>query len=230
MTIFAIIPAAGLGKRFGAQKQFLELAGKPILIHTLLAFEHSPAIDGVCVVVPKAEIENVRGMVAKYDLKKISLIVAGGKERQDSVRLGFQSLSPCDFVIVHDGVRPLITPDLIQKVLSAAETYEAAIAALPVKETIKRADAKGSVKITIDRDRLWSIQTPQAFRHKIFKKAVEKSLKDGFLGTDESSLVERLGKKVKMVEGDPYNIKVTRPEDLKLAEIYLGLRKSCASD
>jgi 2-C-methyl-D-erythritol 4-phosphate cytidylyltransferase len=227
-TVFAIIPAAGLGKRFGAQKQFLELAGKPLLIQTLSAFEKTVGIHGVCVVVPESEISSVRKMVADHALRKVSFIVAGGKERQDSVRLGFQTLPVCDVVVVHDGVRPLVTSELIQKMIDAASAFGAAIAALPVKETTKRGDAENFVTDTVDRSSLWSVQTPQAFRYDVFKKAVEKSLQENFLGTDESMLVERAGGKVKMVEGSPYNIKVTLPEDLKIAEMYL--RTLCASD
>ncbi len=228
--VFAVIPAAGLGKRFGAQKQFLRLAGKPLLIQTLSAFENASEIDGVCVVAPEAEIAAVREMIASHALKKIVNVVAGGKERQDSVRLGFEALPVCDLVVVHDGVRPLVTADLIGKTIQAAKDFGGAIAALPVKETTKRGDSGHFVTETVDRSSLWSVQTPQAFRYGLFKEAVAKSLLENFLGTDESMLVERTGAQVKMVEGSPYNIKVTLPEDLKIAEMYLNLRTSCASD
>lgn len=224
MNTYAVIPAAGLGKRFGAQKQFLELAGKPVLIHTLQAFEETPSVTGICIAVPQAEIDSVREMVAKYGIKKVVKVVAGGKERQDSVRLGFEALPPCDVVVVHDGVRPLVTQAIIERTIQGAETVGGCVAALPIKETTKRVNADRSISETVDRESLWSIQTPQAFQAALFKKAVEKSVKDGFLGTDEAMLVERLGEKVQVVEGSPYNIKVTVPEDLKIAEAFLKLR------
>jgi 2-C-methyl-D-erythritol 4-phosphate cytidylyltransferase len=222
----AVIPAAGLGKRFGAQKQFLELSGKPVLVHTLTAFENSPSVTGVCVAVPGSEIASVQEMVRRYDLKKIIKVVAGGKERQDSVRLGFEAVGVCDIILVHDGVRPLVTPDIIEETISAALRFGGCVAAMPVKETTKRVDAEGVILETVDRRTLWSIQTPQAFRYDIFRRAVEKSVKDGFLGTDEAMLVERLGEKVKVVTGSPSNIKITSPEDLMIAETLLKLRES----
>ena len=224
MKAAAIIPAAGLGKRFGAKKQFLELAGKPVLVHTLIAFEQTPTVTAVCVAVPEAEISSVREMVERAHLKKVAKVVAGGKERQDSVRLGFEALPACDFVIVHDGVRPLVTRDIIERILDGAVRFGSCVAALPVKETTKRVGADHLILETIDRDSLWSVQTPQAFRTPIFRQAIEKSVRDGFLGTDESMLVERLGEKVQVVEGSPFNIKVTVPEDLKIAEAYLKMR------
>lgn len=224
MKAAAVIPAAGLGKRFGAQKQFLELAGKPVLIHTLQAFEETPDVTGICIAAPEAEIPSVKEMIAKFHIKKVLAIVAGGKERQDSVRLGFEALPPCDVVVVHDGVRPLVTREIIERTIRGAEKFGGCVAALPVKETTKRVGDDRTIIETIDRDTLWSIQTPQTFRASIFRRAVEKSVQDRFLGTDESMLVERLGEKVQVVEGSPYNIKVTVPEDLKIAEAYLKMR------
>ncbi len=224
MKAAAVIPAAGLGKRFGAQKQFLELAGKPLLIHTLQAFEESASVSAVCIAAPEAEIPAVREMIARFPIKKVWAIVAGGKERQDSVRLGFEALPPCDIVVVHDGVRPLVTSEIIERTIQGAEKTGGCVAALPVKETTKRVGADRLIVETVDRESLWSIQTPQAFRASIFRRAVEKSVQDRFLGTDESMLVERLGEKVQVVEGSPYNIKVTVPEDFKIAEAYLKMR------
>lgn len=221
MKAFAVIPAAGLGKRFGARKQFLELSGKPVLMHTLSAFERCPAISGVCVAVPQEEIPSVQDMIRQHGLKKVIKTIVGGRERQDSVRLGFQALPPCDIVIIHDGVRPLVTAEVIERTIRGAHEFGGCVAALPVKETMKRVKPDGTVVETIDRSDLWSIQTPQAFRYEIFRRAVEKSVAENFLGTDEAMLVERLGEKVKVVEGSPYNIKVTLPEDLKIAEGFL---------
>lgn len=221
----AIIPAAGLGKRFGAKKQFLLLEGKPILIHTLEAFERSPGIEAVCVAVPEAEIASVREMIAQYALKKPIQVVAGGRERQDSVRLGFEVIPACDIVVIHDGVRPLVTPEVIEKTIQGALEFGGCVAALPVKETTKRVSAEGFIQETVDRNDLWSVQTPQAFRYEIFKKAVQTSVQDGFLGTDEAMLVERITQKIKVVAGDPVNIKITSPEDLGVAESLLRLRQ-----
>ena len=224
MKAIAIIPAAGLGKRFGAEKQFLELSGRPVLVHTLQAFEDAPSVASVCVAVPKAEIDSVKKLSEKYRLKKVARVVAGGRERQDSVRLGFEAAGVCDIVLVHDGVRPLVTPEIIEKTVAGAAKFGGCVAALPMKETTKRVANDGVILETVDRGSLWSIQTPQAFRYEIFRRAVEKSVTDGFLGTDEAMLVERLGEKVQVVEGSPYNIKVTVPEDLKIAEAYLRMR------
>ncbi|HSA58353.1 MAG TPA: 2-C-methyl-D-erythritol 4-phosphate cytidylyltransferase [bacterium] len=224
MKTFAIIPAAGLGKRFGAKKQFLELAGTPVLVHTLRAFEETPSVQVVCVASPETEVEAVRSLATQFGLRKVLKVVPGGKERQDSVRLGFETAGVCDIVVVHDGVRPLVTPEIIQRTIDGAVECGGCIAALPVKETTKRTDPDGFVVDTVDRNGLWSVQTPQAFRHEIFRRAVEQSARDGFLGTDEAMLVERIGAKVKVVTGSPYNIKITTPEDLAIAEAFLKLR------
>lgn len=227
MRAIAIIPAAGLGKRFGAKKQFLSLSGKPVLIHTLQAFEDAPSIHEIYVAVPEAEIDSVRNLINDYNLQKIKQVVAGGKERQDSVRLGFQAFSQnpeaCDIIVVHDGVRPLVTTDLIERIIAEASVSGGCVAALPVKETTKRVQGDIIVE-TIDRSQLWSIQTPQAFRQEIFRRAVDQSVKEAFLGTDEAMLVERIGEKVKVVTSSPYNIKITTPEDLPIAEAFLKLR------
>jgi 2-C-methyl-D-erythritol 4-phosphate cytidylyltransferase len=224
MKAVAVIPAAGLGKRFGAKKQFLELAGRPVLIHALKAFEDSPSVAEICVAVPEPEIAAVRDLIARHNLKRPVQVVAGGKERQDSVRLGFQAARPQDIVLIHDGVRPLVTSELIEETIAGAAAFGGCVAALPVKETVKKVDAEGQIVETVDRGPLWSIQTPQAFRYDIFRRAVERSVQDGFLGTDESMLVERIGERVKVVTGSPYNIKITTPEDLKIAEALLSLR------
>jgi 2-C-methyl-D-erythritol 4-phosphate cytidylyltransferase len=224
MNATALIPAAGLGKRFGAKKQFLELAGRPVLVHTLRAFEESPSVAEICVAVPETEIDAAREMISRHGLKKPVQVVAGGKERQDSVRLAFESARPRDIVLVHDGVRPLVTPELIEETIAGAAAFGGCIAALPVKETVKKTDAEGQIVQTVDRASLWSVQTPQAFRHEIFRRAVERAGRDGFLGTDEAMLVEHLGEKVKVVTGSPYNIKITSPEDLRIAEAFLRMR------
>lgn len=134
---------------------------------------------------------------------------------------GFEALPPCDLVIVHDGVRPFPTAGMIEKTVSEAMNFGGCIVGVPVKETIKKVDAALSVKETVDRTTLWSIQTPQAFRYEILQKALTKAKEDRFIGTDEAMLVERIGVKVRVIEGSPYNIKITTPEDLKIAEAIL---------
>lgn len=222
---YAIIPAAGQGKRFGGAKQFQLLAGKPLFLHAVETFESSPLITGICLPVPEAEIEPVRKWIEKTSFKKILKIVPGGQERQDSVKKGFEAIPPSDLIIVHDGVRPLVTRDLIEKTIQGAQEFGGCVVGLPLKETTKRVDPKMFITETVDRNTLWSIQTPQAFRYEIFQKAIEKAEIDHFLVTDEAMLVERIGVKVKVIEGSPYNIKITTPEDLRIAESFLSFYK-----
>ncbi len=222
---YVIIPAAGQGRRFGALKQFQLLEKKPLLLYALEVFEGSPLIEGIHLMVPETELESTRGLVRENSLKKVKILV-GGRERQDSVRRGFESLPPCDLVMVHDGARPFITADIVQKSVETAKELGACIVGIPVRDTTKRADTDHCVKETLDRSILWSIQTPQTFRYDIFQKAIQKAEADQFLGTDESMLVERLGVSVRIIEGSPYNLKVTTPEDLKIAEVLLSVWRS----
>jgi 2-C-methyl-D-erythritol 4-phosphate cytidylyltransferase len=224
-TTYAIIPAAGQGRRFGSAKQFQLLAGKPLFLHAVETFESSPLIAGICLPVPETDIESVKAWIEKGSLKKILKIVPGGKERQDSVRKGFEAIPPCDLIIVHDGVRPLVTRELIEKTIRGAQECGSCVVGLPLKETTKRVNPEMFIRETVDRTTLWGIQTPQAFRYEIFQKALEKAQADRFLGTDEAMLVERIGVKIKVIEGSPYNIKITTPEDLRIAESLLSLYK-----
>lgn len=223
--VYAIIPAAGSGQRFGGRKQFQLLGGKPLFLYATETFLSSPLITGLCLTVPEDDIDSVKALTKGLSNKEI-LVVAGGRERQDSVRNGLEALPPCDIVVVHDGVRPFVTTEVIERTIKGITDsgFGGCVAGLPVKETTKRVDPDGIVRETIDRNGLWSIQTPQTFRREIFQKAVQKSKEDRFLGTDEAMLVERIGERVKMVLGTPYNIKVTTPEDLKIAEAFLKLR------
>lgn len=224
MNIQAIIPSAGQGRRFGALKQFLSLEGKPLLLYSLELFSRCPLIRGIGLVVPEPEIGRTK------DLLGISLggkvkIIAGGPTRQESVARGFFALEPSDLVIVHDGVRPLVSLSLVERVIAAAEKFGAAVPGLPVRETTKEVSDDNFVCKTVDRSPLWSIQTPQAFHHAILKKAIEQAQRDHFTGTDESMLVERIRVKVKVVEGEPENIKITQPEDLEMARRILTNRR-----
>ena len=226
MKISAIIPAAGQGTRMGSAipKQFLLLQGKPILHHTLRAFEASGQVDSVILVVPEKDSAAAKKeWLLGYDIVK--KIVVGGKERQDSVYNGFQALdADTDVVLVHDGVRPFVTGDMILRAIEAAKNFGAAITAILVNDTIKLADADGFVEKTVDRSGLWRVQTPQAFQYAVLNEAFQKAVQDSYYGTDEGSLLEYAGKKVKIIEGSEMNIKITRQEDLILGEAILNRR------
>lgn len=226
MKISAIIPAAGQGTRMGSSipKQFLLLQGKPILHHTLKAFESSGAVDSITLVVPENDFDAARKEWSK-DYQIVKNIVVGGKERQDSVYNGFKAIdSDTDVVLIHDGVRPFVDGDMIQRAIEAAQRYGAAITAIPVSDTIKQSDDEGFVARTVDRNGLWRIQTPQAFRYAVLNEAFQKAVKDSYYGTDEGSLLEYAGKKIKIIEGSEMNIKITRKEDLILGEAILNSR------
>jgi 2-C-methyl-D-erythritol 4-phosphate cytidylyltransferase len=240
MKVVVIIPAAGLGTRMTAvgttgkqkkappSKQFTELDGTPILIHTLRKF----AVDEVSeiwVALRKSEIAGFRARLeseAKDVLKKKVELVVGGERRQQSVENALNAISAAadDIVLVHDAVRPFVTTEIIQEVIEAAKKYGAAIAGLPAVDTVKQVErtANGAViKATIPRAGVVMAQTPQGFRFSVIKKAFDEASGDGFLGTDEASLVERSGNEVAVVMGSPRNIKITAPADMKLAEFYL---------
>lgn len=222
MSVIVLIPAAGLGRRMGAavNKQYLRLAGRPILAHTLACFDHHPLVDAIYVISPPAEISFCqKEVVRRYGFAKVREIVAGGAERQDSVRHGLLACgaNPDDIILIHDGVRPFFPAHRLGDLVESAKRTGACLAGVPVKDTIKEV-RQGMVSGTPDRSCLWQAQTPQAFRFEIIAKAHQQALADGFLGTDDASLVERLGLPVAMVEGDYRNIKITTPEDLVAAE------------
>lgn len=219
-TAAAIIPAAGSGSRMHLDhpKQFHLLAGAPMLIHTVRAFLLNPHIGRCVVVVPAHWLDATNALFAQYGLDRTSLAVtAGGRRRQDSVQAGLRLLDDAtDIVLVHDGARPLISQDLIDRCCLAARKHGAAIAAVPVKDTLKKATADHRVAATVDRRELWQAQTPQAVERLLLEKAYRQS--DGGDVTDEAALLEQAGIPVYLVEGSETNIKITRPEDLLLAE------------
>ena len=223
MKVGAIIPAAGRGKRIGASvpKQFLEIQGRPLLHHTLMVFASCKLIDYVVLVMPRADVDKMgEDWLNKYEI--VRKVVVGGEQRQDSVYNGFSSLEEgTDIVVVHDGVRPFTTPQMIIATVEAAQQHGAAITAIPVSDTVKQA-ADGFVKQTVSRDGLWRVQTPQAFQYGLLQQAFKKAKKDSYYGTDEGSLVEYLGERVKIVPGSELNIKITRKEDLVLGESLLS--------
>ncbi len=217
-----IIPAAGKGTRLGGveSKQFLELKGKPVLVHTLLRFQQCTEIDAIVVAVEPSYREKLMQLIHEYRLTKVFRIVDGGAERQNSVRNCLRILkeASADIVIVHDAVRPFVTLSTIRSVLEAVDITGAAIAGVRVKDTIKIADGKRIIRDTPEREQLWIAQTPQAFTCGLLARAFEEASKVNFIGTDDSSLVERLGVGVTIVEGDYNNIKITTPEDMQIAE------------
>jgi 2-C-methyl-D-erythritol 4-phosphate cytidylyltransferase len=220
----AIIAAAGQGTRMGGKraKQFLELAGIPIIIHTLQAFEACEAIQEIILVLPEADVRDFSAVARPYKLGKVRAVVSGGVTRASSVRLGLQAVNANDndIVVVHDGSRPLVTSAEITQTVRAAEVSGAAILVAPLVDTVKEV-RDGVVIRTIPRDQLRRALTPQCFRYEILRQAYEEVDELDASLTDESSLVERLGVAVTVVEGSSRNIKVTRPEDLIVAEALL---------
>ncbi len=224
MKTVAIIPAGGAGKRLGTDipKQYLEINTLPVLVHTLTVFQKSDIVQEIVLVVPEKDLLSFRRQfIEPYHLTKVSMVVPGGKERQDSVRHGLRSVEPpCDIVIVHDGVRPFVTAEMIARVVKAAEESGAASVGVKAKDTIKQTTETDVVIATLPRGNLWQTQTPQAFRYEILCRAYEQAAKDKYYGTDDASLVERIGVKVLMIAGSYENIKITTPEDLLMAKAF----------
>jgi 2-C-methyl-D-erythritol 4-phosphate cytidylyltransferase len=257
MKIVVIIPAAGLGTRMVSApaakkpvvkdpiarervsrdkdkktvptKQFAELQGTPILIHTLRKFASNPEVGEILVALRKSEIEPFRERLTRESpeiLKKKTVLLEGGENRQLSVAnaLAAVSASAEDIVLVHDAVRPLVTDEIIHQVIAAAEKYGAAIAGVPAVDTVKQVDRTAEaaiIKATIPREKIVLAQTPQGFRYDVLKKAFDEAMADGFTGTDEASLVERSGHQVAVVMGAVRNMKITTPADMELAEFFL---------
>jgi 2-C-methyl-D-erythritol 4-phosphate cytidylyltransferase len=224
---YAIVPAGGHGARMGSRrpKQYLRLGQAPILVATLKALARARSIGGIVVAVPEAHVAATRRLLARARVAKILDVVAGGADRQESVWRGLQRL-PGDarVVIVHDAVRPFITAELVERVRAAAAARGAATCGTPVRETVKRV-TDGAVEATIPRQGLWLTQTPQAFARDLLWEAHDKARRDGFAGTDDAVLVERLGMPVAMVAGLAQNLKITTPEDLRTARSWVRPRR-----
>ena len=225
MRVVALIPAAGRGRRMGSEKPkaILPLGGIPLLTHTLQRFEACSKVDEILALVPAGEFPLFTDEIfRRAGLKKVSRILAGGPERQDSVYLGLKAIEgKTDFVIIHDGARPFASPELIERALSETRRHKAVVVGVPVGDTIKEVSAQREVLRTVDRSRLWVIQTPQSFEYRLILEAHEKAREEGFYGTDDASLVERLGIPVKVIEGSRFNLKISTPEDLILGEALL---------
>jgi 2-C-methyl-D-erythritol 4-phosphate cytidylyltransferase len=222
-------PLAAAGKKSAPSKQFTELGGTPILIHTLRKFAAVPEVTEIWVALRQSEIAGFRARLeqdAPDVLRKKIEFVEGGEQRQQSVANALRAISASaeDIVLVHDAVRPLVAPEIIEEVLRAAEKHGAAIAGLPAVDTVKQVERKPEgavIHTTIPRASVVLAQTPQAFRYPLLKKAFDDATADGFLGTDEASLLERAGIPVAVVMGSPRNLKITAPADMELAEFYL---------
>ena len=231
MQVFAILPAAGLGTRMaGPQpKQFLALDGVPILIHSLRAFAGVPRVKAIYVAVRKTEVDRVQAQVAEYGFTDRVHVVEGGDTRQESVvhALNAVPAEDDDIVLVHDAVRPLIDAATIERTIEAVAEHGAAIVGMPAVDTIKQVErtAHGAlITATIPREFIVQAQTPQGFRFGLLRKAMSDAVEDGFVGTDEASVVERAGLPVAVVPGSQVNLKITQPGDLELAEFYLHHR------
>jgi 2-C-methyl-D-erythritol 4-phosphate cytidylyltransferase len=228
MKVSVILPAAGLGTRMGreksgvSRKQFMLLEGAPILIHTIRKFLRCPLVSEIVVALRQEDLDWARGLIHQEHPTRPVRLVEGGESRQESVEHALAALGPdTDLVAVHDAVRPFIEPDLIERVIhEAAETGAAIVGIVPV-DTVKRVH-KNKIRTTLPREHLVLAQTPQVFRFDLLKRAFEMAQQDGFLGTDESSLVERLEQvEVSVVQGTDRNIKITKPTDMDLARLFL---------
>lgn len=223
----AIIVAAGRGTRMGTKesKQYLMLQNKPIVVHTLEVFDRHPLITEIVLVTGEQDVERVQAWIDEYGITTPIKVIPGGAERQHSVYQGLLQMSSA-WVLVHDGVRPFVTEEQVTACYEAAREHGACVLAVPVKDTVKQVDEQGWVTATPDRRSLWAIQTPQAFRRCDLLQAHEQAARDGFVGTDDSMLVERAGLSVCVVEGAYSNIKITTPDDLDYAEFVRAQKEA----
>lgn len=230
--VSAIIVAAGKGIRMNdpTRKQYLDLAGRPILAHSVMAFDTCELIDKIFLVVPKEDIEYCRkNIVPLMELKNGLNLVPGGEQRQNSVYNGLQAIDKkTDTVVIHDGVRPFIQPDELESCILGARKFGACILGIPAGDTIKYVGKSGFIEKTLARDSIWLAQTPQAFKYELIISAYKTARRDGYTGSDDSVLVERLGKDVRIINGSKNNIKITVREDLIVARaISRILRVRC---
>lgn len=224
----AIVLAAGQGKRMNSkvQKQFLEIQGRPVLYYSLKCFQDSPLIQEIILVTGKDVISYCKNeIVEKYGFTKVAYIIPGGKERYDSVYAGLLSCEDAEYVFIHDGARPFITEEILERGFDAVKSTGACVVGMPSKDTVKLSDEKGCVKETPDRSRVWTIQTPQIFYYPLIRKAHD-SIRKGDMSriTDDAMVVEQeTGAKISLSEGSYQNIKITTPEDMAVAEAFLRI-------
>jgi 2-C-methyl-D-erythritol 4-phosphate cytidylyltransferase len=219
-SVGAIVAAAGRSERMGGRdKLFAIVGGRPLLAHTISALDACRGVDRVVLVLAPENMERGRELVAEAGFSKVAAVCQGGERRQDSVRNGLEALASCQWVVVHDGARPLVTIELIERGLEAAKETGTAIAALPIGDTVKEVESPGLIRRTLARGRLWAAQTPQVFRYEILREAHQRAQGEA---TDDAALVEKLGYQVKVFEGSPRNIKVTTATDLALVEALLA--------
>jgi 2-C-methyl-D-erythritol 4-phosphate cytidylyltransferase len=232
MRTLAIILAGGVGKRMGAStsKQFLLLDNKPIIVHTLQVFQDCRAIDSIYLVVNHKDLPTIQEEILEvYRFPKIAKLVIGGRLRQDSVRNGLEAVDePCEIVTIHDAARPFVSPSFVEKSIFLMEMFDAIIPAIPARDTIKSISKEGFVQKTLERDSLWQVQTPQTFKYDLVLKAYREGMAKKLCGYDDSTFLEFMGKKVKVMEGSPYNLKITTPEDLVIAKGILAQLKGGA--
>lgn len=221
----AVIVAAGKGTRMGTResKQFLDIGGKPVIVQTLEIFNRLPWLENIVLVTGADDVGRCSGWVREYGLDKVSAVIPGGRERQESVYLGIKQMNK-EWVMIHDGVRPFVTHEEIVACRDTAIREGAAVLGVPVKDTVKQVNGQGLITGTPDRRSLWAVQTPQAFRLSELLEAHEAAQRDGFAGTDDAMLMERIGLPVAVAEGKYSNIKITTPEDLAYAA-FLKQRK-----
>jgi len=226
--IYALIPSAGYGLRMGGiKKPYIEISGKPILAYTLEVFQQSDLVDGIYVVVAAGDEDRcTQEVTSLYRLSKVVGVIPGGKTRQESVLNGLKSLpSDTNMVIIHDGVRPFVAEEMIEDTLHCANIWGAAVIGVPVKDTVKEVDDEVFATKTLNRQKVWSIQTPQTFKYKIILQAYLNACNNGIQATDDASLVEILGGcRVKLVMGSYENIKITTPDDLVMGKAILESR------
>lgn len=221
----ALIVAGGSGQRMktAQRKQYLDIGGKSVIAHTILAFEECRKIDGIVLVLPPEDISMVSQLVLpELKLDKPVQLVPGGQLRQDSVYNGLQHIAPpCEMVVIHDGVRPFVSPDQITTCIAGARESGACILGIPAFDTLKRVTVDGNIEATLNRRSIWLAQTPQVFRIDLIKEAHQRARKDNILGTDDAALVERMGIKVKILPGTRRNIKITTQEDLEFSKAII---------
>lgn len=232
--ICAVIPAAGQGSRMNSSvnKQFIDLCGVPVIVRTLRAFEESPLIDSIVAVTRDSEREELKLLCIKYNITKLMGIAHGGDTRQDSVRNALEFLANIQvdpencYVLIHDGARPFVYEDIIQRSIEAVRKYKACGVGVPVKDTIKNVSTDLKILETLPRENLWAIQTPQSFHFPLISKLHQKAFDDRLQFTDDTSLAEHYGESAYMVQGDYQNIKITTPEDLLYGEMILNKGKA----